>query len=516
MKITLKLNYMLFVIIIMMMITGCPTESDSNDKNPTVLKETLRYETEPFVRNSTARSEQPVLHDKLVYYAKCNDYFYYVFLLGNINYVPIAYRSAIEYNGITPIEIAYSITNATEESVTKAMEVAIENSTSSSKSFNASVSVKKEFKSFLGGISVGFTAGTNLQWDTSQTRSTSNTLETMVSNLVQETDEIRATIGNNDEPPGLYRYSYFGTTDVYYVLITDHSYNLEEQYFAVLARPQMRWAIDYEPDLNGDFGKTAGGELLTIPELELSELPEPKEDLEQYRLPSETPVVTPVFSPASGTRNGPTNVTLSTTTPDAVIYYTIKEYTDSEDVTDPPDPTTSSYRYINPIQLTQNKEQTTYIIKARAFHDLMLPSAVTTVTYTMSPEALMTSWTAPSTQLAKSVTITGTERKFLTSGFDIEALRAAGYTHFKVNITFKTAFSGINLAVLKIQLGHTTDAENPKPIINESMNASKTYTFTSGQILLDEFTDNRLTVTTVMLAGSLILTYRVVKVTAYK
>jgi len=508
---------MLFVIIFGIMVTGCPTEagddpgdSKNNSGEP---KATQRYETVPFVRS--ARSEQPALHDKLVYYARCNDYFYYVFLLGNINYVPIAYRSAIEYNGITPIEIAYSISNATEESVTKAMEVAIENSTSSSKSFNASVSVKKEFKSFLGGISVGVTAGTNLQWDTSQTRSTSNTLETMISNLVQETDEFRVTIGEHDELPGLYRYSYFGTTDVYYVLITDHSYKLEEQYFAVLARPQMRWAIDYEPDLNGDFGKTAGGELLTIPELKLSELPEPTEDLEKYRLPSETPVVTPVFNPVSGTLKGPTNVTLSTTTLDAVIYYTIKEYTDSEDVTDPPDPTTASYRYINPIQLTQNKTQTTYIIKARAFHDLMLPSSVTTVTYTMSPEALMTSWTAPSTQLAKSVTITGSERRFLTSGFDIEALRLAGYTHFKVDVSFKAEFTGLTMSVLNIQLGHTTDPESPEPIIYEMMQSSKAYTFPSGQIILDEFTDNRLTITTWSL-GPLKLTDRVVKITAYK
>ena len=201
---------------------------------------TLRYETVPYVsaaqipaHNAILRSESNFT-DRLVYHGYDDDKYYYVFLLGHVNLVPIAYRPAIYYNGITPITIGYSKTNATEQSITSTFQTAMSYSVTSSMNFSAGITTSIGFKAGIAEGSLALNVGSNIGTSTGDSRSTVNSEETMRSATEQITDNIEATIGNNNEPAGQYRYALMGTTDVYYVLITDHAKSaVNEQYFAV-------------------------------------------------------------------------------------------------------------------------------------------------------------------------------------------------------------------------------------------------------------------------------------------
>jgi len=77
-------------------------------------------------------------------------------------------------------------------------------------------------------------------------------------------------------------------------------------------------------------------------------------------------VATPVFSPPAGQFSEPINVTITTLTEEAEIFYT----------TDGSDPTENSYLYSEPLYL---EESTT--LKARAYKEGMNPSAIVTANY---------------------------------------------------------------------------------------------------------------------------------------
>ncbi len=78
-------------------------------------------------------------------------------------------------------------------------------------------------------------------------------------------------------------------------------------------------------------------------------------------------VATPTFSPAPGLFTSPVDVSISTTTADASIYYTL----------DGTEPSESSTIYTGPVTIS-----TTTTIKARAYADDLDPSLVATGTYT--------------------------------------------------------------------------------------------------------------------------------------
>lgn len=81
------------------------------------------------------------------------------------------------------------------------------------------------------------------------------------------------------------------------------------------------------------------------------------------------PAATPTFSPAAGTYTWAQNVTISTTTADATIYYT----------TDGSNPTTSSAKYTGAISISE-----TTTIKAIAVKNGLANSSVAEATYTMN------------------------------------------------------------------------------------------------------------------------------------
>ena len=236
---------------------------------------TLRYETVPYSKGFAGSGSD---NYNLAYSARDNTNNYYLFVLGHINFVPLAYRDAIIYNGKTPITIGYSNSDVSETSISKSVEEAY--SYSFSESSTTEWSKSKEVGACIDGwfsAKVSKTKGGSTGWDKTNTNSVANTFTTASSKARELTDSIEVTIGNNNEPSGKYRFSLFSTTDVYYVLVTNRAKTqVTQAYTAVCARPQsLAWGIDYEPDMGGSFAKTAGGDLLTIPQIVLSRLPDP-------------------------------------------------------------------------------------------------------------------------------------------------------------------------------------------------------------------------------------------------
>lgn len=272
------------------------TDNETLDNNTTkIIITTDRYETVLYTNTINVNN--------LVYSAHDNINNYYLFLLGHINYVPLAYRNAVIYNGQTPITIGYSQSNITERSIRQSIETAYEHSVTHNIIFNWNVSAEVGIKENWLEAKLTAARGGSVGWDVTETYSVSNTYETILSKTNGTTDNFEIAIGNNNEPTGKYRYSLFATTDVYYVLVTNRTKTeIIDVYSALCARPQASWAwgIDYDPDTGGAFGKTAEGDLLKIPLIILSELPDPTdvfnnietnngEEGENIRLPTKGP-----------------------------------------------------------------------------------------------------------------------------------------------------------------------------------------------------------------------------------
>ncbi|GHU27448.1 hypothetical protein FACS1894164_19540 [Spirochaetia bacterium] len=366
-----------------LVLAGCDT--GNIDPNPTGPRGTPRYETVPYSKSgakSVSRAtDNWVIDNQLVWSAYDDEQYYYVFLLGHVTMVPLAYRQAVLYNGTTPITIGYSKTDGSENSVMNSITTANENSTTQSTSYNWGVEAEV-------GVTFASIVKTRLQvsgggeygWDTTNTRSYSDTKETVNTKTSSETDDISVTIGGNGESEGLYRYSLFGTTDVYAVVVADHSKKVKEKYLAYCARPTTFWGIDYEPDIGGNFGKTAPGALFEMSQSILTQLPTPTSN-DVQPLPGNVtadPVAGPVgILVGTNTYEAKVTVTLMSETENAVIYYT----------TDGNTPTTGSAVYTKPLEFTTNTT-----LKAIATAAGKGNSSILSKTYTITEQPLQVVW----------------------------------------------------------------------------------------------------------------------------
>jgi hypothetical protein len=254
---------------LMHIFSACDQPADTSNKIEPIAQ---RYETVPI--SSTNSTAPGFLYS--FYYEKYN---YYGFILGHVNYVPLAYRGAVFYDGRTPITIGYTRSELNENSIKRTITTTIENSVT--KSYSESYKVSSEVgASFFGiGSKVEAQMSSGYGWVDTEVRSYSDTIEETTRKVTKDSDSISATIGNNNEPPGKYRYSLFATTDVYYIAKVDrYSFKKVDSFIEVCARPEsFTWRIDYDPE--GDFGKTSVGNLLVIPKVDFSKLPEPNYDV---------------------------------------------------------------------------------------------------------------------------------------------------------------------------------------------------------------------------------------------
>jgi hypothetical protein len=394
------------------------SEATGNTENNTV-PTTLRYATVPYSGL-----------DKLVYSAYDDEKYYYVFLLGHIDYVPLSFRPAVEYNGTTPITIGYEMSDITETATSRSLTEATENSVTTSESshqsstWNIEVSAGIEigFFSAGGSGSKGGESGHESGRENMSGRSRENTYETVRTIASENRDSIEVTVGEHDEPRGLYRYSLFTTTDVYAVVVTDHDKTTTKNYLNLCARPNTYWGLDYEPEPGGDFGKTAPGDLLTIPEFAPSDLPTPESNDLTPVPPDKTAPLT--ASHNTGSYEAEAKVTLACETEGAAIYYTL----------DGTIPTKASTIYTGAISIT-----TDTTLRAIAVSDDREDSEVLIRQYTITDQALQTVWSFALTDIKPVLPSDDTFDYFTMANaetyknFDITRLKAAGYTSIDIN-----------------------------------------------------------------------------------
>jgi hypothetical protein len=269
-----------------LVLAGCEIDADdkADPSNPRT-DATLRYKTVP-LEDDDGKAYS------LITSAYDDDFYYYIYLLGHIERVPVVYGEAVEYNGVTPIAISYEESKCTEESVLESMSTSMENSVTNTVTTSWGLGAQVGIKA--GPVEASLTATFNSETskEEMQSRSTSNTWETMQTKMKEESFSVSYTIGDNNEPPGKYRYTLFGSTDVYFQLKTTKDRKVVDDAFTfACARPAntLFWGIDYDPDSSGDFGKTAKTENLAIPDLDLSALPQPTKELEEAKPPTPDP-----------------------------------------------------------------------------------------------------------------------------------------------------------------------------------------------------------------------------------
>jgi len=277
--------------------SGCKKDKDE----PKPGEPTQRYETVPYSKSGVKSS----VADNLEFTDYDDEYNYYFFVLGHINSVPLAYRQAVYYNGKSDLTIGYSSSNITQTSISSSIAEASEHSISKSNTTT--------WDNELGGkVEIGpqwlkFEASYKHNWGGSEStektnsRSFSNTFETSKSKAEEIKDEIVENLGNSDRPAGMYRWSLFSTTDVYFVVVTDRAKTkVIERFISFCARPSQYWELDYEPERGGSFKKTASGDLLKIPEIkDISQLP----DIVCYHEWGEWIVIIPATCETEGKKN---------------------------------------------------------------------------------------------------------------------------------------------------------------------------------------------------------------------
>ncbi|MDR1257559.1 MAG: hypothetical protein LBJ86_07425 [Spirochaetaceae bacterium] len=239
-----------------------------------------RYETVPY--KSTAESGEDYA---LIYSTYDDTGNYYIFLLGKIKYVPVAYNPYLNYNGATPQTIRYSKSQFEQVTITESLQTAVNHSVTYGTSTELSLKAKAGFGKGLFEASIEGSVSQKWYRDETESRSFTSTYTTETVKGFEEKNEFTATIGEHGEPAGHYRYAFFTTTDVYYVVKTNKAKTtVTESYIAFCNRPGGSWYLDYVPSYDDTFGKTESGDLLKTPDIVLSELPAPQ-----------TEIITPIY-----------------------------------------------------------------------------------------------------------------------------------------------------------------------------------------------------------------------------
>lgn len=372
---------LLLTLIIPSMMTSCKKEQKQT------VTATERYETVPLSCENVAQDSiaKESKNWEIIHSAYDDNWYYYVILLGHVNKVPILFRDPVVWDGTISqgITIGYSKSEATAERISKALTTAFSESVSKSQELNYGATVSAEFG---GGVSAGIVSanwktslgasiGGATVWGNETTRSKTSTIETATEKANEMTDSYEFTV-MGDDPHGRYRWTLFGTTDVYYVVRVDKAKTkIEDFYIAYLARPETYiWGVDFDPDIvAGTFGRTAIGSLLEIPKLTLSELPTPTSNqLDNIPRPAR-PEANIKGDDFKGDGNGDDiKVTLTCINTDAKIYYT----------TDGSTPTEKSTLYTNPIKISSSQVSTT--LKAIAIRSTSPASEIMIETYNFS------------------------------------------------------------------------------------------------------------------------------------
>jgi hypothetical protein len=208
--------------------------------------------------------------------------YYYLYYLGYVKSVSIAYKTTYRYNGTTPITITFEKNWVNEETITESTTQTKEKTTSVNASATVTAGVEANVGVIFASMKTSFSVAATLGTEVANTVSTSNTLETAQAKANGESESISATIGEHGEAPGTYRYALFGVTDVYCLFAVDPESCevLSTEYTTCARASTYAWGIDFDPSEIPAFGKTGGGDLLEIPEIDFADIDAPTDILE--------------------------------------------------------------------------------------------------------------------------------------------------------------------------------------------------------------------------------------------
>jgi hypothetical protein len=281
--------------------TACDNPAGPGDDDLPISQ--LRYETVPY--NSAGFGKSAAGDEPYVFVSsgKAHDESvdYYLYYMGYIKSVPVAYKTAYEYNGTTPITITYEKSWITEEAIMESMTTAKEKTWNMDTDITAGVEINAGAGvAPFASVSVTASLSTTISSGYAETISTSNTYETSKTKIEGETESISTTIGEHGESAGRYRYALFGTTDVYCLFTVDpesrETLSIDVKNTARVA--SYVWGIDY--DESGGFGKTGTGGLFEVPDIDFSEIESPTNLLEAPPEPPPPETIQTSFSAWTG------------------------------------------------------------------------------------------------------------------------------------------------------------------------------------------------------------------------
>lgn len=356
----------LVVVLFSLLLTNCDKPVDKQKQG------TLRYTCVSYKNETRANGEEY----EIMHTAFDENSYYYVLCIGHIENVPILYREPVTWEGkSTSMTYGYSKSNTTEEQISRAITEAESNSVTKDQECNygitASASFGGELKVANWKASVGISVGGATTWGKNNTRSKESTVSTAYSKSESMTDSYDIELTSKDAV-GKYRWTLFGTADVYLILKTNKTKTkIEDSYSSYLVRRETyAWSTDYEPDIkNGSFEKTSPSELLTFPKIDLASLPTPTDDISTINLCAQ-PTASPVGNGKEYDKD--IDVYLYSSTAGAQIYYT----------TNGVDPSMSNrilYDPAKPISVLATSGETT--IKAITTKDRFYDSKIMTETY---------------------------------------------------------------------------------------------------------------------------------------
>jgi len=276
------LGIIAFFVVIGILVIGCGDNNGGTTGG--IPQSSVRYETIPFGSagfGRTTAADDPFV---LISSVKAHDdsAWYYLYYIGYINSVPVAYKTSYRYDGVTPITIMFEKTWATEETITESMIKAKDETwdVNASVTTGVEVGVKSGFMPFLQA-SVKASVSTTIGGSYGQTISTSNTWETSISRINGETESITATIGEHGQPAGRYRYALMGIIDVFCLVKVNPTTRAVMSYDIIncARESSYAWGIDFEVDDTGYFGKTGGGKNFDVPNVDFSNVAAPTDTL---------------------------------------------------------------------------------------------------------------------------------------------------------------------------------------------------------------------------------------------
>ena len=185
---------------------------------------------------------------------------YFLYYMGFINSAPIAFREAVHFTGVTPVTVSFTQTEQTSEMVSHALSQSFSETVSRTGTVGASVSVSASggFAPFAS-VEVSASASVSMAISRGQTWSSSDTFTVANTRIRGLSQTLSATIGNNNEPAGNYRWSLMGTTDVFLMVRVDSNTHqvIDAEVIHAVREATLAWRLEFSPDIG--FSRTGGG-----------------------------------------------------------------------------------------------------------------------------------------------------------------------------------------------------------------------------------------------------------------